>query len=71
MRVDIFDVAAIDQPDEEGVIDADGVDLDIDIDLDEPSVLFVGVGGEMHSWYVSEGCLVVRVDIADLEPIFE
>jgi len=49
MRVDIFDVAAIDQPDEEGVIDADGVDLDIDIDLDEPSVLFVGVGGEMHS----------------------
>lgn len=71
MRIQIFDVVAVGDPDKEGVIDEHGVDLYVDVQFNEPAVLFVGVGDEMHSGNISEGCLVVGVDFVNFEPILK
>jgi hypothetical protein len=71
LRVDVLDVVAVGDLDEEGVGDGDGVDLDVDVDLDEASVLLVGVGDEVHSGHVAEGRLVIGVDLVHLEPVLE
>ena len=71
MRVDILDVATIDEPDEEGVAHADGVELDVDVYLDETFELLVGVGSEVDAGDSTEGGFVVGVDGCHLEPVLE
>jgi len=64
-------VIAIGDFDEEGIGDVDRVDLYIDVDFDESSVLFVGVGDEMDSGYVSEGGFIIWVYFVDFESVLE
>ena len=71
MRVQIFDVVAVCDSDEEGVIDEDRVDLHIDVEFDESAVLLIRVGDEMHSGDVPEGSLVIGIDLVNFKPVLE
>ena len=71
MRVDVFDLVAVDYLDQERVMDGDWVDLDVDVQFDLAPVLLVGVGAHVHSGDVTERGLIVRVDLFYLEPVFK
>ena len=71
MRVDVFDLVAVDYLDQERVMDGDWVDLDVDVQFDLAPVLLVGVGAHVHSGDVTEGGLIVRVNLLYLEPVFK
>lgn len=71
MRVEIFDVVAVGDSDQERIVDEYRVDLHIDVEFDESAVLFVGVGDKMHSGDITEGSFVVGIDFVNFESILK
>lgn len=56
---------------EKWIGNVDRIDLYMYINLNESSILFIGVWGEMHSGYVSEGCFVIWIYFVNFESIFK
>ena len=71
MGVHIFDVAAVDHPYQEGVLDVYGIEEDVDVNFNWAAVLLIWEGGQVNSWNVPERGSVVRVDPVNSESVFE
>jgi len=64
-------MVAIGDPNQEGVIDENWVNLHINVKFYVPAILFVGVGDKVDAGNVSEGSLVIRIDLVHFESVFK